>query len=385
MSNNLPILFFHMLCVTLTLLIINANAVGEDRRSSNHRDAVLRPDTLYLPARAALAVNCMTRVYDETQKDRLFFYAFWNHEPPILYHSKWDFADGLGRITDALIFARTMSGSEYNIKKDDMIYGQLLSCLRSDGLAVSRTEPQKAHFIHGAALLGLNTLYLKDKSPIVRDKIKTMVARLYDIAIKKEDYLFYPCDTFIDDRWEFGNDYLAVSDRDNSIHTGWWWSLMLDGIMRYYEETHDPKALELCKKYINFLVYKSGQYGDDFGKNGYTYHFHGSVFTLRGILRYAVNVDNHELPQWVLQSYRKLYEKGSSFGWFPEVTDQKMPDMMTSESCCISDRKIGSALLTLSNLPKARLQPITPCSESWAASLELPTQMIFPAYIGVPA
>jgi hypothetical protein len=70
----------------------------------------LRPDTLNLQDRVTLALDCLTRVLDNKQNNRMYFWAQWDYDPPLLSHAKWDFGDGTGRFVDAVTLARLMTG-----------------------------------------------------------------------------------------------------------------------------------------------------------------------------------------------------------------------------------------------------------------------------------
>ena len=70
------------------------------------------PDTLNLPARAALAINAITSLRDESLNGQIYFYVRLYEDPPTAYHAPWDYGDGTGRHVDALTLAHIMTGSQ---------------------------------------------------------------------------------------------------------------------------------------------------------------------------------------------------------------------------------------------------------------------------------
>lgn len=71
------------------------------------------PDTLTLEERAELALNALIGVADEDYEYIPFFNGNFKAKPAYMTHGNWDFGSSHGRLVDAVILARAMTGSDF--------------------------------------------------------------------------------------------------------------------------------------------------------------------------------------------------------------------------------------------------------------------------------
>jgi hypothetical protein len=101
------------------------------------------PATLLLEERAALAMNAVTGLADEDLDGIPFFSANLLARPARLDHGDWDYGSSHGRLTDATLLARQMTGGDPRWDAVAERYRQtLFDLLGDDGLTYRRAHPR---------------------------------------------------------------------------------------------------------------------------------------------------------------------------------------------------------------------------------------------------
>ena len=306
------------------------------------------PDTLNLEARAYTAINTLTRNVDPKLGYTQYFDIAFQFDPPALrHHYYWDNCDGTGRAVDALILARHMTGSQENGHIDHELKDLVLSYIGRKGLCwipetpyrveqlpAWRPEPPVAELWgQRGCLTALLTWYQQSKEESLKRHLDNLIEGLWDIAIKKDSYCYYP---------PVGG---PGEDLDEILYTPGGWDTeeepigrgalcasahITRPIVQYLELGNDhAHGLKLCEGLSNYTVYRSRDYGED---GSFRHHFHSRVATVAGILKYGLHVKRMDLVDWARNVYEWGRSIGTNFGWFPEFVG-----MQACETCCITD------------------------------------------------
>ena len=326
------------------------------------RETAEVPDTLDLVQRAALAINCMTRVVDPDKDYQVYFNSQFARKPPVLIHRGTpDYEGAHLKFLESLPLMRIMSGSDYNIDIDKKLMESILHITGEDGLhyipfsQVSEipgflggapigkeliTQTQKSYttvWLEGRALLALCVWYQHDNNPLFKEIIENKINKLLELAVKKDDYCHF----------SRGRYYLTTDKGpvEGPMPTGFFplfSAAISHGASRYYHLTEYEPAIELAGRLAKWL-YKHGESYDEDGRFLWN-HFHHSTYGLIGMftsftnafglwLEYASAVKDEELIQFV----KKGYEYGKAvgeplIGFFPERQGVPGPDWDTPES-----------------------------------------------------
>ncbi|MDP7399380.1 MAG: hypothetical protein QF541_21100 [Lentisphaeria bacterium] len=122
-------------------------------------------------------------------------------------------------------------------------------------------------------------------------------------------------------------------------------------LARYYEMTGDERAGELAAGLTEYMLNVSYLYGHD---GRFIGHFHRHLWSIAGILKYAVLTGNDQYLSRARRVYGFAEQLGSPFGWFPEMVGLNSPADEYSETCCIYDMIHGALTLARSG-----------CDEYW--------------------
>lgn len=307
-------------------------------------------NTLNLEERAALAINCLTRNVDPNLNYTQYFDGNFHFEPPaLIHHYYWDHCDGTARVVDALILARHMTGSTFNVDIDEKLKNLMLSFVGDKGLywipktpyiekglpVPGRPAPPIADFwSQKSCLIALLTWYQETRDIRLKQLIDDLIKGLWDIAVKKDEYCYYPPPV---DRPRKNLDELLYKPsgwetQEEPVGTGAMCvsSFVVRPIVQYLEAGNQNEiALRLCEGLSNYVVYRS----NDFGKDGsFQGHFHSRAATAASVLKYGLYVNRMNLVEWARKVYEYARSIGTSFGWFPEFVG-----MEAGETCCIAD------------------------------------------------
>jgi len=298
------------------------------------------PDTLLLEERAAHALNAMAGMADQDYNGIPFFNANLNHKPAFMTHGDWDFGSSHGRMVDAMILARLMSGSAHGTEEEARYRSNLLSFFKEDGMSYRGRNPVKnwqpnANLIdQRAVLLALTTWYMTTGDPQVKEAADRHVAALKRIAVKERDVWYYPASEYTESGWPSANAVQLRLAPDPAAFCG----RLVMPLWKYYELTGNPDAYELCQFFTHMIIHRSGVFNEDGSFNSSlayrSGHFHTRLGTLDAIARFGYANRDASMIHFVKKCYDWALTWSTSFGWTPgDMHDQAYEH----ETCSLVD------------------------------------------------
>jgi hypothetical protein len=182
--------------------------------------------------------------------------------------------------------------------------------------------------------MALLTWYQETREDRIKQHIDHLIHGLWDIAIKKDRYCYYPQpaggpkENLSELLYESGG---WQTDKE-PIGTGAMCACgpVIRPIVQYLEMGHQNEvALRLCEGMSNYIVYRANDFESDGSFQG---HFHSRVATAAAILKYGLYVSRMDLVEWAKKVYQYARSIGTRFGWFPEVVGHD-----ACETCGITD------------------------------------------------
>ncbi|MCC6795447.1 MAG: hypothetical protein IT366_10035 [Candidatus Hydrogenedentes bacterium] len=296
----------HLLLALLTIPLVSAfayDAAGainpEAFKPSGERYEATVPATLDLAERARIAVHGLTSFLDPEKHFAPYGHVYFNGQPPYLS----DFPGGppnWGKIAEALLFARLMSGSEENLDVDAKSYEGMIA-----DVPLNPTAPTPV----SCTMAALVNLYQLDPRPELKRVIDTIAEDHVKSAQAQGDALYY-----YDGPPSTNPTALGV--------TNYWLQVFIQGrairpMTRWAVLSNQPKYLETSGGLSRFTVQprfweseaapKAVTSGEHAQFNG---HSHAHTQGLMGLLAYAQATNDARLKQFV----RDGYEHMRSFG-----------------------------------------------------------------------
>ena len=290
------------------------------------------PDTLDLAERARLSVHGLTSFLNPNQNYAPYGQGWFNVRVPYLTSKLIGGSDSgapnWGKIAEALMMARVMSGSQENLETDGKTFKGMVAWMPDFGTVPS------ARAMH--ALMAMNQL---NPDP----KLMETIRRLADSFNKSAKHsatgvVFYEGTPFYDNgpagQYGYGAQVRTQGD-------------IMRALTRWYERSADQNALDLAGKTAQYtLQFKPywtpevepkavvGQEHAHF--NG---HPHENCVCLMGLLRYAQATHDARIKQFVRDGYEYLRNWGIAriglFGEMCAVSD------MTYLAIKLSDYDVG--------------------------------------------
>jgi hypothetical protein len=240
-----------------------------------------------------------------------FFSANLLDRPASLRHGDWDYGSSHGRLLDAAVLARHMTGADDFLDSERGYLAGLLGFLGEDGLTYRRAHP-RGHW-----------------APNDRQ-----IAALARIAVREREAWFYPASEYTTAGWPSSNAVDLKLAPDPASFSG----RLIMPLLRYHQATGNADALELCARFARLITRYSGVFNEDGSfSSALAYrsgHFHTRLGTLDGLARYGVHTGDHALTAFVRRSYDWALGQATSFGWTPgDLADQRFEH----ESCSLVD------------------------------------------------
>lgn len=284
-------------------------------------------------------MNAVAGLMDPTWETP-FFSANLAVKPAYLRHGDWDYGSSHGRLTDASLLARQMSGTTEYLAVEQQLKDRLLSFFGGDGLSYRKRNPRghwepNANLIdQRAVILALTTWYLDEESEDVRSVADRHVAALHEIAIKERDAWYYPASEYTPQGWPSANAIQLHLAPDPASFCG----RLIMPLLRYHQATGNEQALELCSWFARLIVHKSGVFLEDGSFNAAlayrSGHFHTRLGTLDGLARLALHTGDHQLTAFVRRSFEWALGQATGFGWTPgDLAEQRFEH----ETCSLVD------------------------------------------------
>jgi len=200
----------------------------------------------------------------------------------------------------------------------------------------------------------MTAYYRRDKNPIWKQAGEQMVNRLAALAVKKDDYCYFPNGSV-----EPNAKYGAGADIPMGLDAIEMIGRLPQGLSQFYRATGYEPALDLAKRLTTAFRYHSGTYDEngrflwadsDRSSLGWGYnakyevvggHAHGRAICLLSMLEYATTTNDKDTAQFVKTSFEwaKSQEKSpfgvsTLVGWFPEWY---YPEYPSCEGCMAAD------------------------------------------------
>jgi hypothetical protein len=325
------------------------------------------PDTLDLVDRAALAVNGIIGTIDP---DLLTMWGLVHYACPRPHLSHWASAETLvdPKLAESLTLMRVMSGSTHGLELEERYRAAILSRLE-DGLYWDRVDPRRpwrnsyAAGFYGAGrdedfvtLPGagrmLRTLMIWRELGALPEQmereIRALVQGLLRIAVRKDDYAYYPEHGGWGEPCAYPRSgWLNTDEAQGETEGGEGSVVCMHGhqiysAARWYRETGQGEALDLAAlltRYVTLPRFWGGvpaPYADrghiklmHIGahqpdpaytaghEQGHWYsHFHARAIALRGILEYAWAAGDDRAAEFVRRAYEFTLSQGiPRMGW----------------------------------------------------------------------
>ncbi|MDF2960442.1 MAG: hypothetical protein K0S39_2177 [Paenibacillus sp.] len=289
----------------------------------NPFNSKLIPDTLLLEDRAKHVLNAIIRIADDDHDGIPFFSANLMEKPAFMRHGDWDYGSSHGRLVDALVLARHMTGVTDGLEVEERYRSNLLSFFKEDGLSYRKKNPKtkwepNANMIdQRAVILALTSWFMATGDRKVKEAADRHVAALKRIAVKERDVWYYPNSEYKEGGWPSANAVQLRLAPDPAAFCG----RLVMPLLKYYEVTGNGDAMELCEFFSALIVHRSGVFNPDGSFNdSLAYrsgHFHTRIGTLDALARFGFHTHDASLIQFVKKSYDWALTWCTSFGWTP--------------------------------------------------------------------
>jgi hypothetical protein len=349
-------------------------------RGQSYEDTV--PDTLDLTERLRLAVHASTSIADPAADSEVYWLVDFLRNPSVMVHDFNDWVLQLEGLLEGVPLGRTATGSTENEQVDqDWMANWVLRSLGPDGMLYipmggrpwSRTAVlmpgQRAFKRDGTAvpvddpsisqitsaytcqrvMPAMTLYYLRDQNPMWKAAIDKMVQRLTQLAIAREDFVYWP-----DGVLEPGATYGSYKDMPTSISCIEWGGngRLIQALAQYYNVTKYEPALDLAAKLTKYMRLHANYYtpegdwlmGDlekswlkDFDLKNFTTGGHGHAHTigLISVLEYGLAANDRDAIAFARGGYEFGRANGVPLiGFFPEFY---VPGYHTCETDTISD------------------------------------------------
>jgi hypothetical protein len=320
------------------------------------------PDTLELGDQAKLALNGLGGTLDWGPVPEFYFRI--TLEPPELKHDAISFAACGPKFCEAFPMMRVMSGSDLYADLEKRHTEYLLSCIADDGLFYCKIGPERPWdnsspedyaniYGQGRMLRAMLAQYYYDGNREWLARLDKMFNRLAEIAIYKEDYAYYPTNPGYGDMYSFpksgwkgtGLKPTGLPAKNIWLYGHFGIPMYLGGtilpLVRYAEQTQNEHAMDLAGKLVRYVAKPENGWNPESDTPGvnaaerghYPGQFHAHVMTLRGILAYAVAVNDTHWKNFARDGYEFSRTLGiARIGWFEGFVGKH-----SHESCGLAD------------------------------------------------
>ncbi len=315
---------------------------------------VMVPDTLDVAEMARLAINGLTRPLDPADDFSLYWIVSYQTQPCTM--RKEDYPHLQTKFMEAMPLIRLMTGSNENEVVDATWMNCLVRSLGPDGLAYrARTsqQPWTALALLGQGrLISVMTLsYLRDHDPRWKQRIETMIGRLTELAVDRQDYAYFNMENF-PLGYQLQPDLPPLGPVPDNEMT----ARLIQPLGHYYSATGYEPAKQLGDKLVTYILEHSQYWGPDGQwlkdqldpvrypgrENDVHTGLHSHV--LLYLSDYAVRTDNSQLLAYCQKSYdwAKRHnsqlpgqsETATRIGFWVEYQNPYYP---TAETCGVAD------------------------------------------------
>jgi hypothetical protein len=246
---------------------------------------------------------------------------------------------------------RAMTGSDLYTDIERRYRDYMLRSIGGDGLFYAKIGPERpwdktspedyANVYGQGRMIRAMLAHYYDHDPEWMQRMAKMVNKLREIAIYKDDYIYYPTSPGYGDIFSYPKSGWKITELhrgpqqtmadlpDHTMGIPTYLGGTLLPLVRYAEAAPDERALELAGKLTRFLLKPDSAWVPDGYAKGVTPaehgqfrgHFHGHTLTLRGILAYGVATNDTGVKTFARDGYEFARTMGiSRLGWFEEFT-----------------------------------------------------------------
>lgn len=314
----------------------------------------LMPDTIFLPDRARLAINCLTGCLNPGKEHLPYCLMDLTGSPPRMAHTQFDYSDHTARVIDALLLARALSGSLEGEKELSALEQLFFKGFGEDGLHYTPENPwsfRHANMHYQRSVInGLLSLVLVKNSDAARQRLAGLTKALMEVSIKREGFAYFPAVERLPDGWPRG-DWNILSFGVDPANTN---GRLLFGLTRAWELSGDRNARDLAVAYARHVMDHSSAYLPDgsfaTGMEFREGHFHSRAVTMLGVIRYGYGMGDARAVAWGRKVFEVARRNGTSFGWFPERLVESRAH--GCETCAIVDMMEAAIWLARSGYPE---------------------------------
>ncbi|MFY0610838.1 MAG: glycoside hydrolase family 127 protein [Hyphomicrobiaceae bacterium] len=312
------------------------------------------PDTIFLPDRARLAINCLLGCLNSEKNQLPFCLTDLTGSPPRMAHTQFDYSDHTARVIDGLLLARAMTGSNEGDNQLAELVEQFFAGFDEDGLHYTPENPwsfRHANMHYQRSVInGLLSLVLVGGSERAKTHLLALTQGLMDISIKREGFAYFPTVEYMPGEWPRGDWGILGFGTDPANTNG----RLLFGLTKTWELLGDRNARDLAGAYARHVMHHSSAYLPDgsfaTGMEFREGHFHSRAVTMLGVIRYGHSVGDASALAWGKKVFDKACTRGTSFGWFPERLVETRAH--GCETCAIVDMMEAAIWLARSGWPE---------------------------------
>jgi hypothetical protein len=321
------------------------------------------PDTLDLAERAALALNGLGGTSDPAMGGLHYFNQLFVCRPPYMNHHGAD-TTCTPKYMESFPMMRLMCGSGLYAELEILQRKTLVSQI-ADGLYWNRyhadrpwatsynptfdgqRKPEDLANVggNGRMLRALATCHELDPQPHWEARIRELVAGLRRIAVRRNDYSYYPDGGFGEPFNYPRSGWIRTDEPKSEIEGGEgavtaYQGHQIQGLVRWFLLSRDKDALDLAGRLTRFCTLpkfwgglpdpqkRQGLVGHVVGampdpvcisgaEQGHWFsHFHARAIALRGILEYGMAVEDPRILEFVQRAYEYTWTLGiPRMGW----------------------------------------------------------------------
>ena len=329
---------------------------SKDRPKSDSLSCVRRykavvPDTLDLGERARVAVNALTGLLDPEHRYQPWHQIYLVTRPPFMTH----LGNGIcnwGKILEALLEMRLMSGSEQNSDVDSASLRGMISYIEDDlyyTTGEGRPWHKKSWFGHvtedyvdlnsqARAILALIANHQIDGNPEWKKVAGGLADGLAKLAVQRDDYAYYPDNPEVHMGGSIG--YPRSGWKTQEEPPAWpqmghtWPSIFTHGaairaLSQWAELDGDENALEMARGLAAFVMKPKHWAAEAEPKAvvGWQHahfggHIHSVTAALMGLLKLASLTSDDRMKQFVRDGYEYIRNFGiARMGLFGETCE----------------------------------------------------------------
>lgn len=297
------------------------------------------PDTVFLPDRARLAVNCLSQCLNKKKDYLPYCLMDITGSPARMSHTQFDYSDHTARVIDALLLASAMTGGKAPEEELHGLERLFEQGFGADGLHYTPDNPwsfRHANMHYQRSVINaLLAQYLVRGSQKAAERLRGLTAALANVSIMREGFAYFPSVERLPDGWPRGDWSILGWGVDPANTNG----RLIFGLTRAWEALQDANARDLAAAYAAHVMDHSSAFLPDgtfaTGMEFREGHFHSRAVTMLGVIRYGHGCGDARAVAWGKRVFDAARAYGTTFGWFPErVVKSKAHGC---ETCAIVD------------------------------------------------